>query len=103
MSDEELEAIAYLRKVRDKNLFLFCNDIRIVLNLITKQQKEIATLNKIAEKLASTTYDYANLEMLNICPAEYEGKVDLRKCKQNHIERNCIQCIIDWARKEVEK
>lgn len=69
---------------------------------ITSLKSELETYKKIAEKLASTTYDYANLEMLNICSAEYEGKVDLRKCKQFGKDINCIQCIIDWARKEVE-
>lgn len=72
------------------------------LKIIEMQNKELETWQKIAEKLASTTYDYANLEMLNICPAEHEGKVDLRKCKYFGKDINCIKCIIDWARKEVE-
>ena len=85
--DEEIEAIAYLRKVRDKNLFLFCNDIRIVLNLITKQQKELETYKKIAEFLAKNSVVRAKCE----------------RCVEDLDENGCIRCMLNWAKSEVLK
>lgn len=75
------------------------NEIEAIENLLSR----LKTAERMNDVLASTTYDYANLEMLNICPAEYEGKVDLRKCKQFGKDINCIKCIKEWARKKVEE
>ena len=74
------------------------DEIKAIENLLSR----LKIAERMIDVLASTTYDYANLEMLNICPAEYEGKVDLRKCKQFGKDINCIECIKEWARKKVE-
>ena len=68
------------------------------LTLIKKQDKELETYKKIAEKLAEEISYTDNL----IC--KYLDAID--KCKYEARKDNtntCKQCIIDWARKEVEK
>ena len=66
---------------------------RVVLNLIKKQDKEIENWQKIAEELANTIHT-GILSYNDVC-----DKVSDEECNK----RRCYQCIIDWARKEVEK
>ena len=87
-----------MAKEEDEVYILTINERQAIENLLSR----LKTAERMNDVLASTTYDYANLEMLNICPAEYEGKVDLRKCKQFGKDINCIKCIKEWARKKVE-
>ena len=64
---------------------------------LDKQDKEIETLEKIAEKLADVIQSIDN----GIC----EGLNAINKCQYTDTKDQikCIPCIIDWARKEVEK
>lgn len=106
--DEDIKIVEELKKVEErisKNQVFAKEDrntaikrIKAIENLLSR----LKTAERMNDVLASTTYDYANLEMLNICLAEYEGKVDLRKCKQFGKDINCIKCIKEWARKKVE-
>ena len=60
---------------------------------ITRTLKELETYKKIAERLAKRI-DKLDEENYNYCQS---GETH---CKETN---RCIQCIIDWARKEVEK
>lgn len=63
---------------------------------------EGAEMNKkIAEKLAEEIKkDVVYYDSEGICFCEIIG--DYGKCFKHNKGANCIQCIIDWARKEVE-
>ena len=97
MEDEDIKRLENLIG------FVGCDLRQIEADSIERILSRLKTAERMNDVLASTTYDYANLEMLNICPAEYEGKVDLRKCKQFGKDINCIKCIKEWARKKVEE
>lgn len=58
---------------------------------LDKKDKEIENWKKIAEKLAE------EMALHGLC----SGVEESDKCYANEIQ--CKQCIIDWARKEVEK
>lgn len=73
---------------------------------VKELRKELETYKKIAEKLAELSngktiipdlYDRKNILLCEISKEENE------KCSKYNNGANCKQCIIDWARKEVEK
>ena len=74
-----------------------------VLNLIENKDKELETYKKIAEKLAEQVkrdtvfYDTDGISSCDLSEEKY------CKCSKHNNGANCKQCIIDWARKEVEK
>ena len=101
--DEDIKIVEeLLKEFKTYNDLDGIQDLRLYIKAIENLLSRLKTAERMNDVLASTTYDYANLEMLNICPAEYEGKVDLRKCKQFGKDINCIKCIKEWARKKVE-
>ena len=70
---------------------------------LEKQDKELETYKKIAEKLAEQVkrdtvfYDTEGISSCDLSEEKY------CKCSKHNNGTNCKQCIIDWARKEVEK
>lgn len=70
-------------------------DLDEIHSIVANIAKELETYKKIAEKLAHYIWQY------DCC--EYEiGKNG--KCEGYYIDKDCTEkCIIDWARKEVEK
>ena len=67
-----------------------------VLKELEKKDKELETYKKIAEKLAEELEkDYTNCK----CCKNLIRHFDMFECKEF---TNKKQCIIDWARKEVE-
>lgn len=72
-----------------------------LLNLIEKQQKELETYKKIGEKLAGEVEnldDRLSAEIGNYI----KGYCNIEKGCIFNYKRKCSECIIDWARKEVE-
>jgi hypothetical protein len=59
---------------------------------------ELETYKKIAEKLAGELEIHYDYEYVCIIKGDY---AQCREKKEN--SKTCNQCIIDWARKEVEK
>ena len=76
-------------------------DIKVVKNANLKIEAE--TWKKIAEKLAEQVkrdtvfYDSKGISSCDLSEEKY------CKCSKHNNGANCNQCIIDWARKEVEK
>ena len=70
-------------------------------DLLNKSEKELETYKKIAEKLAETQLN-EEINHIDICKemGENRGLTCFLYVEDNEI---CKQCIIDWARKEVEK
>ena len=99
MSEEEKKAIEELKEfIKDnevQNISIFT--AKKVLKLIENKDKELETYKKIAEILAQKLVD---LEWrIDIC--DY---VSVEICESYGSDiSNCKQCIIDWARNEVEK
>ena len=63
---------------------------------------EIEKKDKVIDEMAKSLYDYANLEVLIKCPAEYEGRYNMELCKMNIADRNCLVCIKEYFYKKVE-
>ena len=89
MSEEEKKAIEELDKVRKDNYFLFCDDIRIVLNLIEKQ-------DKIIDLMAEYIHLYTLI-----------GEEDVYCFKVNDCEvvggsKSCFDCVKEYFRKKVK-
>lgn len=72
--------------------------------IIQSQQydKETTKKDKIINEMAMSLYDYANLEVVINCPAEYDENYDLSKCRMNLADRNCINCIKQYYERKVE-
>lgn len=69
-----------------------------------KQAKaELEKKDLVINEMASALYDYANLEVLIKCPAEYDGKYNMDLCKMNLRDRNCLVCIIEYFTNKVER
>ena len=99
MSDKNIkksiESLEIIAEYIGENYFFSKDGIRNLKNNIKNVLDELETYKKIAEKLAHYIWKY------DCC--EYEiGKNG--KCEGYYIDKDCTeQCIIDWARKEVEK
>ena len=90
--------------------------IETVLSELEKKDKDIQRMqelldisdannvkkDKIIDEMAKSLYDYANLEVLIKCPAEYDGRYNMDLCKMNIIDRNCLICIKDYFTKKCE-
>ena len=85
---------------KDEDFFKFQTEYVELRKKLEKKYEELETYKKIAEKLAEKIQIglYRNIDKPRdeIC-VKNEG-TDI--CKNNDF---CIECIIDWARKEVEK
>lgn len=113
MSDEENKVIDRLKQTIDFNSFLYIddlgdNDIKIILNVIDKQQKEIEELRKYIQKYKiriPMPEEYCNRESwgeeITIAQKEYISKDKIReKIKElNDLESNFFQKLIEIARK----
>lgn len=69
-------------------------------NTIEKLKKENKEQEKMIELMAKGLFDYANLGVLIDCPAEYDGIIDMKFCKMNLKDRNCIVCIKEYYEKK---
>lgn len=106
MNKEEKEAIEKIKILAIGDFITWFNtdgciemeiSAKTILNLIQKQEK-------IIDAMSIEIYNYANLGMLKICPAEQDnGNYNLNLCKMNLAERNCILCIKEYFKKEVEE
>ena len=63
--------------------------------------QEIEKKDKIIDEMAKTIYDYASLEVVINCPAEYDGRYNMDLCKMNTKDRNCLICIKEYFKKKV--
>lgn len=92
MSEEEKKAIEELNKVRKNNYFLFCDDIRIVLNLIEKQtniaRKEYN--EHMEKKRQCEVLEKNNL----ILQKEIEKQNKMIDLMASYILKNT--CVLDW-------
>ena len=99
MSDKNIDKDIYsvikrlkedVEYVKNRTMALcFREDVEIILSEVEKKDKELETYKKIAEKLATELRQADNgAEQLG-----YYGE----------FANKPTQCIIDWARKEVEK
>lgn len=79
----------YFKYIQEKNKY------DKLLILFNEKDKELETYKKIAEKLADTLRYYNGMQQVQ------EFCIDICEDKLCD-EENCKQCIIDWARKEVE-
>lgn len=68
-------------------------------NLINKYKEQ----EKIINLMAIGLFDYANLGVLIDCPAEYDGIIDLKFCKMNFRDRNCVACIKEYFQKKARE
>lgn len=88
---EELEALS--RDISQEELN------QIIKNLINKYKEQ----EKIINLMAIGLFDYANLGVLIDCPAEYDGIIDMKFCKMNLKDRNCIVCIKEYFKKKARE
>lgn len=65
-------------------------DVKTVINLVKKQQKQLEINNKMFRKMAEHIYD---LE-------EFIPGCSLYECNKN---MSCTECIMEWAENEVKK
>ena len=104
--DEDIKEIEKFKKeiilnrelAQESNyIFIDYEEALQLINVIEKSNKELETYKKIAEILAQKLVD---LEWrIDIC--DY---VSVEICESYGSDiSNCKQCIIDWARNEVEK
>lgn len=70
--------------------------VQAIENLINKNKEQ----EKMIELMAKGLFDYANLGVLIDCPAEYDGIIDMKFCKMNLKDRNCIVCIKEYYEKK---
>lgn len=68
----------------------------------TVLRTEIEKKDKIIDEMAKTIYDYASLEVVINCPAEFDGRYNMDLCKMNAKDRNCLICIKEYFKKKVE-
>lgn len=68
---------------------------------LNEYAEDIAEKDKVIDEMAKSLYDYANLEVLIRCPAEYEGRYNMDLCKMNIVDRNCLVCIKEYFYKKV--
>ena len=86
------------RTLDEIDKFLFDKYIKSMEKVLDAYRQD----EKMIDEMASALYDYANLEVLIKCPAEYDGKYNLDLCKMNLADRNCCVCIKEYFRKKVE-
>lgn len=103
---QELETVLNLLEKKDKEI-QFQKDInKTEQDRHKKTEKslkgQIIKQNKIIDEMAMSLYDYANLEVVINCPAEYDENYDLSKCRMNLADRNCINCIKQYFERKVE-
>ena len=96
--NNELKAIttqynAFKGDLPDNTKIIFADSEYFQNGIFKDKLEELETYKKIAEKLAERV-DKLDEENYNYCQS---GETH---CKETN---RCIQCIIDWARKEVEK
>lgn len=115
MSEEEKKAIEWLKiEIDDYNRVMkivedvdllddYAEELKIcetLLNLIERKDKELETYKKVAKKLADTILEIDAEE------EEVYEKIckNLPSLRCDEIEEGrCDKCIIEWARKEVDK
>lgn len=90
---EKIECSEFTEKV-GKDIIDYKFEYKTHLKIIEMQHKELETYKKIAEKLA---FKVSELDISGSCHLLLPKDWDCKKYK------NCEECIIDWARKEVEK
>lgn len=99
--DEHIEnmmaKLEYIKTCGDKKE-LWNYEAGFILNVLRKDRVELETWKKIAEKLAELINNHDIDE--DVC--RQMGK-DFDCTLFNQDEKFCVQCIIDWARNEVEK
>lgn len=83
-----------IKNLKEENELQHC-DLQNSYSINNGLKKELETWKKIAEKIAMNTNDLSF--MADFCREENR----FNKCVKNEI--NCVDCIIDWVRKEVEK
>ena len=66
-------------------------------------RKELQLKDKMIDLMASDLYDYASLEVIIECPAEYDGKYNMDLCKMNVTNRNCLKCIKEYFTKKASE
>ena len=88
-------ALSELENLKWKNE-IYVKSIKSHKSAIEKQEKELETYKKIAEFMA----DFINMYTLSGEENQYCHRVI--DCQVIGGSRSCIECIIDWARKEVE-
>lgn len=71
-------------------------------NQFEHAKSELEKKDKIIDEMAMSLYDYANLEVVINCPAEYDENFDLSKCRMNLADRNCISCIKQYFERKAE-
>lgn len=80
-------------------LYLGDETVNAIENLINKNKEQEKTIELMAKGL----FEYANLGVLIDCPAEYDGIIDMKFCKMNLKDRNCIVCIKEYYEKKAKE
>lgn len=101
MTDEEAKEVIDKMSEEELNEYIF-----FALKEMTKKhetaQAELEKQEKIIDEMAKTIYDYASLEVVINCPAEFDGRYNMDLCKMNAKDRNCLICIKEYFKKKVE-
>ena len=96
--NDKLERLVQSNQINDD---MTNYEARLILMKINHLDKELETYKKIAEKLADTLYEVFCLRPMTVSKVLRKQGFDDNKCEE--CEDSCYQCLLDWARKEVEK
>lgn len=101
--DDEFFNLTYSQEQMQEDIRLILNRYNYLdsklQNLINKYKEQ----EKIINLMAIGLFDYANLGVLIDCPAEYDGIIDLKFCKMNLRDRNCVACIKEYFQKKARE
>ena len=93
-----------IERSKDVDIIYLTTDVILDTNgvkQLAKYLSELETYKKIAEKLADTLYEVFCLRPMTVSKVLRKQGFDDNKCEE--CEDSCYQCLLDWARKEVEK
>ena len=97
--DEDIKIVEKLKEFMKINGFLdYYNNVDKEVQALEHLLSELETYKEIAEKLADELEFHYDYEYVCYIKADYG---QCREKKEN--SKTCRQCILEWARKEVEK